>query len=43
MSWPNGTIYQGDYVDDVKHGYGVLINPNGIRYEGEWVNGMNHG
>ena len=24
IAWPDGREYEGDYVDDKKHGYGVF-------------------
>lgn len=24
ITWPDGREYEGDYVDDKKHGYGVF-------------------
>lgn len=34
---------QGEWVDDVKEGYGYLIYVNGERYEGFWKNDRAHG
>ena len=41
-TWPNGSEYVGEYVNDVKQGYGIYKN-EGIVYEGNWVNGFKHG
>jgi hypothetical protein len=35
----NGDRYDGDYVDDKRHGHGVYYYANGSHYEGEWVQG----
>ena len=35
--------YEGDFVDDVKEGQGVLQYVDGERYEGEWRAGRMHG
>jgi hypothetical protein len=34
--FPNGNRFEGEWSNDVKHGYGVLTYVNGERYEGEW-------
>ncbi|XP_054008984.1 MORN repeat-containing protein 3-like isoform X1 [Hylaeus anthracinus] len=44
----NGWVYEGDWFDGKRHGYGVLskISENGIlrqRYAGEWVAGKRNG
>ncbi|CAE7211473.1 Morn1 [Symbiodinium natans] len=36
-------IYEGDYLDDAKHGFGKFTWPNGNVYEGGWQNGKRHG
>jgi hypothetical protein len=36
--FPNGNKYDGEWVDDVKEGYGILTYVNGERYEGYWKN-----
>ena len=33
----NGDMYEGDWVDDVRSGLGVLTMANGDRYEGHWL------
>jgi hypothetical protein len=32
--WPDGKRYEGEYLDDKKHGYGVFSWENGKQYEG---------
>lgn len=32
----NGAVYQGQWLGDMKHGYGVQVWPDGARYEGYW-------
>lgn len=32
--WPDGRVYEGDYVDDKKEGFGKVIWPDGRIYEG---------
>lgn len=42
----SGTIYDGDWKDNKRHGFGTLSVPvkNGYRkvYSGGWKNGMRH-
>jgi hypothetical protein len=33
FSYPNGNRYDGDFLDDLKHGHGVLTYSNGEKYE----------
>lgn len=30
----NGTLYSGDWLDDMRHGYGKVLNIDGSFYEG---------
>jgi len=39
----NGDIYEGEWKDDQKNGYGIYIHANGDVYEGEWRDGKRHG
>jgi hypothetical protein len=32
----NGAVYKGQWLGDMKHGYGVQVWPDGARYEGYW-------
>jgi len=34
FSWPDSRKYDGDYLDDKKHGYGVFEWPDGRKYKG---------
>ena len=34
--WSNGDKYEGEFVDGIRQGRGVLITTDGDRYEGEW-------
>ena len=43
MFYQDGTIYQGSYEKDVKHGSGCFSWPNGDKIEGHWVNGKQYG
>ena len=42
FTWHDGRIYEGEYRDDQKEGFGVYI-AKGKRYEGEWQGGKQHG
>ena len=37
--WRDGRKYEGSYVKDRKHGYGVYSWVDGRRYEGNWKDG----
>jgi lysozyme len=37
-SFKDGSVYEGEWKEDVQHGYGKLKTPNGIVYEGQWNN-----
>jgi len=37
--WSDGKIYDGNYVDDKKEGWGVFIWPDGKKFEGYWKEG----
>ncbi len=36
--WPSGDRYEGDYLNDRRHGFGIYEWANGDRYEGLWLN-----
>ena len=38
-TWPDGTIYKGEFLDDMCHGKGVMISPSGDKFEGEFWKG----
>ena len=38
-TWPGGTIYKGELLDDMCHGKGVMTWPNGTKFEGEFCKG----
>ena len=42
-SWPDGRKYDGQYVDDKKHGHGIYYWPDGKKYEGGWKESKQHG
>ena len=39
----DGGIYDGEWLDKKKHGYGVYKYPSGSTYEGQWQNNVKHG
>lgn len=36
MAWPDGKIYQGDFENDMRHGFGCLEYKDGRKYIGQW-------
>lgn len=43
-SWPDGSSYEGEVFDGLRHGYGVFTGPHGMcRYAGAWRAGRRHG
>ena len=36
FTWPDGRKYEGDYLNDKKHGFGIFTFKDGRVYEGEW-------
>merc|ERR1712019_52483 len=41
--WSDGSSYDGEYVKDIKQGYGVFHWPDGRCYAGQWEDGKMHG
>jgi hypothetical protein len=41
--YPDGSLYEGSFVDDKAHGKGRLIMSNGELYEGQLIKDMRHG
>lgn len=37
--WQDGRKYEGEYLNDKKHGFGIYYWADGRRYEGGWRNG----
>jgi hypothetical protein len=43
-TWPDGgTTYDGQWENDVHHGYGTMVATNGNTYVGDYQCGMKHG
>jgi hypothetical protein len=43
MIYQNGTIYEGQWYEGKRNGYGVLTKRNGDHFEGHWVNDKKEG
>lgn len=39
----SGSQYKGEWLGDVKSGFGVQVNPDNTKYEGEWSNNQYNG
>ena len=39
LQWPNGEIYDGDFVNDKRNGRGINTWPEGHSYDGGWKDG----
>ena len=39
----SGSIYDGQWLNDVNHGEGILVKSTGHRYEGQFLQGKAHG
>ena len=43
MYYPDGSKYEGQWVDDMRHGNGTYTYVNGDVYSGEWTGNNRHG
>lgn len=41
--YPLRNMYDGDFVNGLRHGFGTFLYANGAKYEGGWKNNMKHG
>jgi hypothetical protein len=39
----DGSVYIGNWADDIPNGQGRIVHPNGDTYEGAWKDGKAHG
>jgi hypothetical protein len=42
-SYPDGSVYEGDWLVDERSGWGTLTTADGQKYEGEWEADAPHG
>uniref|UniRef100_A0A1I8IR50 DUF4806 domain-containing protein n=1 Tax=Macrostomum lignano TaxID=282301 RepID=A0A1I8IR50_9PLAT len=42
-TWDDGSSYDGQVVQGVRHGVGVYTHPSGLSYDGQWHMGMKQG
>lgn len=42
-SWPDGSVYEGEFRNGFEEGYGVRTYSNGDVYDGEWKDGKRNG
>ena len=38
--WSNGSLYEGQFLNNLRHGIGKMKWKDGTTYEGEWFNGI---
>jgi hypothetical protein len=43
QTYPDGTIYIGEFLNNRNHGFGTITYTNGKTYEGSWVKGVFEG
>uniref|UniRef100_A0A3Q4H0W8 Radial spoke head component 1 n=1 Tax=Neolamprologus brichardi TaxID=32507 RepID=A0A3Q4H0W8_NEOBR len=41
--YPDGSKYEGSWVEDMRQGHGVYTYPNKDTYDGEWLQNLRHG
>ena len=39
LTWPTGKQYEGNFLNNKRHGYGVFTWEDGHCYKGNWKNG----
>ena len=42
-TWADGSIYDGDWVENRIEGFGAYVWVDGRRYVGQWLNNNMHG
>ena len=42
LTWPNGDIYEGQWINGQRHGQGILTWVSGDKYAGQWINGQSY-
>ena len=43
LTWPDGSFYNGQWKNGVRHGVGEYHLTDGMIFKGQWVNDMKHG
>lgn len=43
IEFPSGAVYEGEWLNDKKHGKGTQVWKDGSRYDGQWRNGKANG
>eukprot|EP01050_Picozoa_sp_SAG11_P001925 SAG11_NODE_91_length_17102_cov_37.671343_16_plen_120_part_00 len=41
--YADGDVYEGEFLNDKRHGFGVLVRANQDRFEGNWADDMKEG
>merc|ERR1712023_125114 len=41
--YPDGKVYQGEWVNGHRTGFGKMTKPDGSYYEGQWLDDQYHG
>lgn len=41
--YKDGSVYDGEWRTDLRHGFGLMSYPDGSTYECEWKNNLKHG
>lgn len=42
-TWPNGDVFMGQWVDEVRHGGGIFRSADGREYIGAWAGNVREG
>jgi hypothetical protein len=43
LTYENGDVYEGNFDNDLREGWGVFIHADGTKYEGQWEMDQQHG
>ena len=39
VTYPDGSVYEGQFREDLAHGKGTITMPEGFTYTGQWAGG----